>query len=252
LETIQRKGQYAVSAINETSAAATAMPRIGDPAPAFTAVTTQGKINFPADYKGKWVIFFSHPADFTPVCTTEFVMFASMQQQFAAYNTELVGLSVDGLASHIAWLQTIKEKIVFRDLKDVDVSFPVIDDTSMQVAQKYGMIMPGEDSTKAVRAVFVIDPKGTIRAIIYYPLTLGRNFDELLRVVKALQVADYFGVATPADWRPGEPVIVPTPDSWSSAQERRDQPAEGTKCQDWFFCTQELPADEVESAIQAK
>jgi len=226
------------------------MPRIGDPAPEFTAQTTQGEINFPGDYNGKWVILFSHPADFTPVCTTELMTFASMQQEFLAYNTELVGLSVDGLYSHIAWLRTIKDKIAFRDLKDVEVNYPVIDDISMDVAKRYGMIMPGEDSTKAVRAVFVIDPKGTIRAIIYYPLSLGRNFDELLRVIKGLQTADHFGVATPADWRPGEPVILPAPGSSGAAQERMDQPSENAECEDWFFCTKELTVDEVESAIR--
>jgi len=171
------------------------MPRIGDPAPEFTAETTQGQISFPGDYAGKWVILFSHPADFTPVCTTEFMTFASMQDEFRAYNTELVGLSVDGLYSHIAWLRTIKDKMVFRDMEDVEVTFPLIDDVSMSVATKYGMIMPGEDSTKAVRAVFVVDPKGIIRTIVYYPLSLGRNFDELLRVVKGLQTADAFDVA---------------------------------------------------------
>lgn len=128
--------------------------------------------------------------------------------------------------------------------------FPVIDDVSMDVARKYGMIMPGEDSTKAVRAVFVIDPKGMIRVIIYYPLSLGRNFDELLRVVKALQTADHFGVATPADWQPGEPVILPAPSSSDAAQERMEGRADGVACEDWFFCTKELSADEVESAIR--
>jgi peroxiredoxin (alkyl hydroperoxide reductase subunit C) len=239
-----------MTTIVETPANTTLMPRIGDPAPAFTAVTTEGEINFPADYEGKWVIFFSHPADFTPVCTTEFMAAAAMQHQFAAYNTELLGLSVDGLYSHIAWLRTIKEKIVFRDFKDVDVSFPVIADVSMDVARRYGMIMPGEDSTKAVRAVFVVDPKGIIRAIIYYPLSLGRNFDELLRVIKALQTTDHFGVATPADWRPGEPVILSTPGSSGAAKERMDQPGDGIKCADWFLCTKELSAEEVESAIR--
>ena len=234
----------------EAAAATTPIPRIGDAAPAFTALTTQGDITFPADYEGKWVILFSHPADFTPVCTTELITFASMQQEFAAYNTELVGLSVDGLYSHIAWLRTIKDKIAFRDLKDVEVTYPVIEDVSMDVAKKYGMIMPGEDSTKAVRAVFVIDPKGTIRAIIYYPLSLGRNFDELLRVIKGLQTADHFGVATPADWRPGEPVILPAPGSSGAAQERIEGRVEGTQCEDWFFCTKELTVDEVESAIR--
>src|SRR5690606_38978862 len=156
----------------------------------FTAVTTQGDINFPGDYKGSWVILFSHPADFTPVCTTEFMTFASMQDEFAELNTKLVGLSVDGLYSHIAWLRTIKDKIEFNGMKDVEVTFPLIEDITMNVAEKYGMIMPGEDSTKAVRAVFVIDPQGTIRTIIYYPLSLGRNFDELKRVIIALQAAE--------------------------------------------------------------
>ena len=236
----------------ETATHVTTMPRIGDPAPAFSAVTTQGEINFPADYAGKWVILFSHPADFTPVCTSEFMTFASMQRQFAAYNTELVGLSVDGLASHIAWLRTIKDKITFRDMHDVEVTFPLIEDVTMEIAQKYGMIMPGEDSTKAVRAVFVIDPKGVIRAIIYYPLSLGRNFDELLRVVKALQTADHFGVATPADWRPGDRVIVPTAATCDTAEQLMEGRVEGVECEDWFFCTKQITADEVESAIRVK
>jgi peroxiredoxin (alkyl hydroperoxide reductase subunit C) len=236
--------------ITETPGPIASMPRIGDYAPVFTAVTTQGEINFPADYAGNWVIFFSHPADFTPVCTSEFMTFASLQREFATYNTKLVGLSVDGLYSHIAWLRTIQDKITFRDMKNVEVTFPLIEDVSMKIAQMYGMIMPGEDSTKAVRAVFVIDPEGMIRAIIYYPLSLGRNFDELLRVVKALQTADHFAVATPADWRPGEPVIVPPAGSCGTARERMAENVDGIKCEDWFFCTKEIPADEVEAAIR--
>ncbi len=228
----------------------TTMPRIGDPAPAFTAVTTQGEIDFPADYAGKWVILFSHPADFTPVCTSEFMTFASMEDEFKAYHTELVGLSIDGLYSHIAWLRTIKDKMVFRDMKNVEVTFPLIEDITMEVAKKYGMIMPGEDSTKAVRAVFVIDPKGVIRTIIYYPLSLGRNFDELLRVVKALQTADHFDVATPADWRPGERVIVPTAGSCGVAKDRMEVAEEGVECVDWFFCTKEISETQVEAAIR--
>ncbi|MGV0991312.1 MAG: peroxiredoxin [Mycobacterium sp.] len=235
---------------SDESAPIVGMPRIGDPAPAFTAVTTQGPINFPADYVGKWVIFFSHPADFTPVCTSEFMTFASMQDEFAKYNTDLVGLSVDGLYSHIAWLRTIKEKITFRGMRDVEVTFPLIEDISMEVAKKYGMIMPGEDSTKAVRAVFVVDPKGIIRTVIYYPLSLGRNFDELLRVVKALQTADHYDVATPADWRPGDPVIVPPAGSCGTAKDRMDANDEVVHCEDWFFCTKAIPAEEIESAIQ--
>ena len=134
------------------------LPRLGEPAPEFTATTTQGEIAFPADYRGRWVILFSHPADFTPVCTTEFITFAAREKEFARYNCALVGLSVDGLYSHIAWLRTIREKIHFRDYSDVEVTFPLIDDVGMSVAKKYGMIMPGEDSTKAVRAVFFVDP----------------------------------------------------------------------------------------------
>jgi len=235
---------------SETPAPAVSMPRIGDPAPSFTGVTTQGPINFPADYSGKWVIFFSHPADFTPVCTSEFMTFASMQDEFAKYNTELVGLSVDGLYSHIAWLRTIKDKIKFRDMENVEVTFPLIEDITMEIAQKYGMIMPGEDSTKAVRAVFVIDPKSVVRTIIYYPLSLGRNFDELLRVVKALQAADHYDIATPADWRPGEPVIVPPAGSCGTAKDRMDGRDDGVVCEDWFFCTKAIPAEEIESAIR--
>lgn len=225
------------------------MPRIGDQAPAFTAKTTQGDISFPGDFKGSWVILFSHPADFTPVCTSEFMTFASMEDQFARYNTKLVGLSVDGLYSHIAWLRTIQDKMVYRDLKNIEVKFPLIDDVSMKVASQYGMIMPGEASTQAVRAVFVIDPKGVIRTIIYYPLSLGRNFDELLRVVQALQTADAFDVATPADWRPGERVIVPPAGSCGTAKERMEGAEEGVECVDWFFCTKEISADEIQKAI---
>lgn len=215
------------------------MPRIGDKAPEFKAVTTQGNIDFPKDYNGKWVILFSHPADFTPVCTTEFMTFAKMEKEFSDLNCSLVGLSVDGLYSHIAWLRTIKEKIEFRDMKNIEVKFPLIEDITMEVARKYGMIQPGESSTKAVRAVFFIDPNGIIRAIIYYPLSLGRNFDELKRALIAMQTADKYAIATPADWRPGEDVIIPPAGSCGVAKERME--AEDVKCKDWFFCTKSLP-----------
>ena len=208
------------------------LPRIGDKAPEFKAVTTQGNINFPADYEGKWVILFSHPADFTPVCTSEFMTFAHMEAEFNALNCQLVGLSVDGLYSHIAWLRTIKEKIEYKGMKDIEVTFPLIEDITMEVARKYGMMMPGESSTKAVRAVFFIDPKGFIRTIIYYPLSLGRNFDELKRVVMGLQAADAFGVAMPADWRPGDDVIVPTAGSCGTAKDRMEGKEEGVECKD--------------------
>lgn len=216
------------------------MPRIGEKAPEFEAVTTQGNISFPSDYAGNWVILFSHPADFTPVCTSEFMTFASMADQFERANCQLVGLSVDGLYSHIAWLRTIKEKIQYKGMKDVEVKFPLIEDITMNVAKKYGMIQPGESNTKAVRAVFFIDPKGIIRTIIYYPLSLGRNFDELYRVLIALQTADEFNVATPADWRPGDDVIIPTAGSCGVAKERMEDHREGVTCYDWFFCTKKL------------
>jgi peroxiredoxin (alkyl hydroperoxide reductase subunit C) len=225
-----------------------AMPRIGDFAPAFKAVTTQGEINFPADYKGSWAILFSHPADFTPVCTSEFMTFASLEEKFNKANCKLVGLSVDGLYSHIAWLRTIKEKIEYRGMKDVEVKFPLIEDITMEVAKKYGMMMPGESNTKAVRAVFFVDPKGIIRAIIYYPLSLGRNFDELYRALIAMQTADAFSIATPADWQPGDEVIVPPAGSCGVAKERMESKDE-MKCYDWFFCTKPISKELIEKTI---
>lgn len=211
------------------------MPLIGDDAPAFTAVTTQGNINFPEDYKGKWVILFSHPADFTPVCTTEFMTFASMIDEFKAINTELVGLSVDSLYAHIAWLRRIQE-LEWKDMKHVNVTFPLIEDIRMEVANKYGMIQPNASNTQAVRAVFVVDPNGKIRTILYYPLSTGRNFDEIKRIILALQKADSDHCATPADWRPGDDVIVPTAGSCGTARERMENQSEDQYCLDWFLC----------------
>ena len=195
------------------------VPRIGEKAPAFTASTTQGPIRFPDDFKGKWVLLFSHPADFTPVCTSEFITFGAMSRDFEKLGCQLIGLSVDSLSSHLAWLHTIRERIEFNGMKNVDVRFPLIDDVSMHVATLYGMIHPGESGTKAVRAVFFIDPDAVIRAIIYYPLALGRNFDELRRVLVGLQTIDRFHVSLPAD---------------------------GVTCHDWFFCTRPLPQEELE------
>jgi peroxiredoxin (alkyl hydroperoxide reductase subunit C) len=211
------------------------MPLIGDAAPAFTAVTTQGTIHFPEDYKGKWVILFSHPADFTPVCTTEFMTFASMADEFKALNTELVGLSVDSLYAHIAWLRKIQE-LEWNGKKNVEVKFPLIEDIRMEVANKYGMIQPGQSNTQAVRAVFVIDPQGKIRTMLYYPLSTGRNFDEIKRIIQALQKADADKVATPADWRPGDDVIIPTPGSCGTAKERMEYKGDDQYCLDWFMC----------------
>ena len=208
-----------------------AMPRIGDAAPAFKAITTQGNIDFPKQYEGSWVILFSHPADFTPVCTAEFMTFATLEKKFNEAGCKLVGLSVDGLYSHIAWLRTIKEKIEYKGMKDVEVTFPLIEDITMDVAKKYGMIQPGESNTKAVRAVFIIDPKGVIRALI------------------ALKTADALGIATPADWRPGDDVIVPTAGSCGVAKDRMDGKESNTECKDWFFCTRKISVKEVLSKV---
>lgn len=227
----------------------TPMPRIGDKAPYFKALTTQGEINFPQDYSGKWKILFSHPADFTPVCTSEFMTFANMAPEFEALNCQLIGLSVDGLYSHIAWLRTIKDKIEYKGMKDIEVKFPLIEDITMEIANKYGMIQPGESNTRAVRAVFFIDPHDIIRSIIYYPLALGRNFDEIKRVLIALQTADNFFVALPADWRPGDEVIVPTAGSCGVAKSRMEGEEKDVKCYDWFFCTKKLTKEEVEEKL---
>lgn len=211
------------------------MPLIGDKAPAFRAATTQGEINFPDDYKGKWVILFSHPADFTPVCTTEFMTFASMINEFRTLNTELIGLSVDSLYSHIAWLRKIQE-LEWKGMKNVEVTFPLIEDIRMEVTTKYGMIQPGASNTQAVRAVFVIDPEGIVRTILYYPLPTGRNFQEIKRIIVALQKADSDNVATPADWVPGEDTIVPTAGSCGTARERMESKEGDMYCLDWFLC----------------
>ncbi len=235
----------------ESTAQVVAMPRIGEKAPSFKAVTTQGDIQFPDQFAGSWVILFSHPADFTPVCTSEFMTFATLEERFEELNCKLVGLSVDGLYSHIAWLRTIKEKIEYKGMKNVEVTFPLIEDITMEVAHKYGMIQPGESSTKAVRAVFVIDPKGIIRTVLYYPLSLGRNFDELLRIVTALKTADAFSVATPADWRPGDEVIVPTAGSCGVAKQRMETKSD-MKCYDWFFCTRAISEEQVITAVRRK
>lgn len=212
------------------------MPLIGDTAPSFKAKTTMGEINFPEDYKGKWIILFSHPADFTPVCTTEFMAFASMQEEFRGLNTELIGLSIDSIYAHIAWLRTIKEKIEYKGLKGVEVKFPLIEDIKMDVAKKFGMVQPGASTTQAVRAVFIIDDKVRVRAILYYPMSCGRNMQEIKRMIIAMQKADKEGIATPANWQPGEDVIIPPPGSCGAAKDRVESKEAGKYCLDWFMC----------------
>jgi len=206
------------------------LPRIGEPAPEFEAETTFGTIRL-EDFRGSWLILFSHPADFTPVCTTEFVAFSEIQDELRELGVELMGLSIDSGYAHIAWMRNIEEKF------GVKIRFPVIADLDRKVATLYGMIMPGESTTDTSRCVFVIDANGILRAMIYYPLTTGRNMQEILRVVKALQTSDKHQVATPANWQPGDPVIVPPPKTQESAEDRL---REGLECKDWYFCTKKL------------
>jgi len=220
----------------ETEYEKTYIPLIGEDAPSFEAMTTQGPINFPEDYKGRWVILFSHPADFTPVCTTEFMTFASMQEEFREMNTELIGLSIDSVFSHIAWLKRIEEKIEYRGMKNLEVKFPVIEDLKMEVAKKYGMIQPNASTTQAVRAVFIIDPEAKIRTILYYPQSTGRNMQEIKRIVMALQKNAAEKVATPANWQPGDDVIIPAPSSMEAVKERAGNSEDGMYCLDWFLC----------------
>lgn len=212
------------------------LPLIGDKAPAFKALTTTGTINFPEDYEGKWVLLFSHPSDFTPVCTTEFMTIAAMQEEFDKLNVALIGLSVDSLYSHIAWVRAI-EQMEWNGMKNIKIRFPVIADLNTKVATKYGMLQPNVSSTQAVRAVFVIDPKGIVRSITYYPLNIGRNFDEILRMVKALQKSDAEHCSLPANWQPGDDVIVPTPITVEAAEELMNTVSENEDeyALDWFL-----------------
>ncbi len=226
------------------------VPLIGDPAPTFVAETTKGIIHFPADYKGKWVILFSHPADFTPVCTTEFIMFSQMTEEFHQLNTELIGLSIDSLSSHIAWLYSIQEQVRFQGLEHIHISFPLIADLSTLVAQKYGMIHPQANTTKTVRAVFFIDPVGIIRTILYYPSSVGRNFDELKRVLLALQTGDAFAVSTPANWRPGDDVISGAPQTLEEAQAAAVKNKDDSNV--WFLCLQPLSEEEIFKKLHKK
>jgi peroxiredoxin 2/4 len=190
------------------------MLRIGDIAPDFEAVTTKGKIKFSDFAPGKWTVLFSHPADFTPVCTTEMTGFALNKDTFDALNTELLGLSIDSIHSHLAWVNNVREKT------NVYFDFPIIADIDMKVSKLYGMLQPNESETAAVRAVFFIDPSKKVRLIMYYPLNVGRNMDEIIRVLEALQVSDEYKVAIPLNWRKGDKVIVPPPKTLDEMNER--------------------------------
>jgi len=202
------------------------MPQINAPAPDFEAKTTHG-VKKLSDYKGKWLVLFSHPADFTPVCTTEFIGFAKAYPEFQKLNCDLLGLSIDSYYSHVAWVRNIKEKF------GVEIPFPIIEDLSMKVANTYGMINPGAADTSAVRATFIIDDKGILRAMVYYPMTNGRSIPEFVRLVAALQTSDKNKVATPEGWQPGDKVIVPPPGTAEDAEKRMN---EGYECTDWYFC----------------
>lgn len=216
--------------LNKQTGEQVSLPRLNEPAPQFTANSTHGTIKL-SDYKGKWVVLFSHPADFTPVCTTEFMAFAEKNEKFKELNTDVIGLSIDSVYSHIAWVRNIEEKF------GIKIPFPVIADLDMKVAKKYGMIHPGAADTSTVRAVFIIDPNQVLRAMIYYPLTNGRSIDEVLRIVTALQTTDKKGVATPENWHPGEKVIIPPPVTQKDAEARVKFPYE--VC-DWYFTKKEL------------
>ncbi|MBQ0037637.1 MAG: peroxiredoxin [Clostridiales bacterium] len=216
-------------------------PLIGDPAPAFRAMTTQGKINFPEDYRGKWVVLFSHPADFTPVCTTEFIAFASLAEEFAKRNTQLVGLSIDSLHSHLAWLKSI-ESIDLNGQGSVSIPFPVIADISMSVAKKYGMLQTVAN-TQTVRAVFIIDAEGIVRTVLYYPMCTGRNMQEILRIVDSLQMHDSEAVSTPANWQPGDKVILGAPLTQEELTERLENAPEDVEVLTWYLAFKKLKED---------
>ncbi|GGI99310.1 peroxiredoxin [Alicyclobacillus cellulosilyticus] len=209
------------------------LARLNEPAPEFEANSTHGRIKL-SDYRGKWVVLFSHPADFTPVCSTEFVQFARRAPEFEQRNVQLIGLSVDGVQAHIAWMKDIE------DLAGVKVNFPVIADLDMKVSNLYGMIQPGASTTATVRTVFFIDDKGILRAMIYYPMNVGRNISEILRVIDALQTADKHGVSTPADWTPGSEVVVPPPASLDAVESKEEAAAKGYTYHKWYLRTKSV------------
>jgi peroxiredoxin (alkyl hydroperoxide reductase subunit C) len=223
-----------ITAKQPTNGRVLSFPRLNEPAPDFEAKTTHG-VKKLADYRGRYLVLFSHPADFTPVCTTEFVAFARHYKAFQERNTDLLGLSIDSNFAHLAWVRNMKERL------GVDIPFPIIEDLSMNVAHAYGMIHPGSSETSAVRAVFVIDDKGILRAMVYYPKDNGRSVPEILRLVQALQTTDRHKVATPEGWKPGDQVIVPPPATAEAAEARLQEAVEsGYECVDWYLCKKSL------------
>ena len=214
------------------------MPLIGDHAPEFHAMTTHGKIDFPADYKGSWVVLFSHPADFTPVCTTEFIALSRMNETFESLNTKLIGLSIDSLHSHLGWIKSI-EALNFNNEGKVKIPFPIIADISMNVAKKYGMLQTVAN-TQTVRAVFIIDPEGIIRTILYYPMSTGRNIPEIIRILQSLQLNDKTHYSTPANWQPGDDVVMGAPLTIEEAQERLESSDNTIKPLDWYLTMKKM------------
>ena len=215
------------------------LPLIGDMAPQFTAHTTNGTVNFPTDYAGRWVILFSHPMDFTPVCTTEFLAFQTAAADFKKINTEIIGLSVGAVSSHLAWFQSIYNDITVNNYKNVQITFPLIADLDLNVSKLYGMIHPNASGTTTVRAVFIIDPHGVIRTILYYPQNIGRNIQEILRTVIALQTYDAFGTSTPANWMPGAPVLESAPQTNTDMRKRID--SKNKNMLSWYLTLRDLP-----------
>ncbi len=218
---------------NNEAMTANRMPMIGDTAPSFRSMTTMGKVNFPDDYKGKWVVFFSHPADFTPVCTTEFIAFARRQEEFRELGVELLGLSIDSVHSHLAWARSI-EGIRWAGQEPVKVGFPIVADISMDVARKYGMLQTVA-KTQTVRAVFIIDPESIVRTILYYPMSTGRNIDEIKRVVLSLQKHDEMHVSTPVDWTPGDDLVMGAPLTLEESDRRAAEAGDDVIIYDWYL-----------------
>lgn len=220
------------------------IPLIGERTPPFKAETTKGPINFPFDYAGKWVIFFSHPGDFEPVCTTEFMIFQSMQEEFKSLNAELLGLSINQIASHLEWIQSIYQ-IEWDGLKNISINFPIVADPDAEIATRYGMIHRGETNTRTVRALFIIDPDAIVRCILYYGFRTGRNLEEVKRTLIALQTTDAEDVATPANWEPFESVIIPQPQTTKELLRRLEEELINPKidCKNWYLCFKELTVE---------
>jgi peroxiredoxin (alkyl hydroperoxide reductase subunit C) len=223
-------------------------PMIGEDAPAFSADTTQGKINFPRDYKNKWVVLFSYSADFTPVATTEVLTLAAMAPEFKAVNCDWVGISGDSLTSHISWIRSLQEKIVYKNMKGVNVALPLVADPKIEVLKKYGLFPSVSGEGRTYSALFIIDPKGRIRSMLFYPANTGRNFMEIKRMLIALQTADAYSVSTPSDWQPGEDVIVPVPATVNAAKERQDGAGKDYYNLDWYLGFRKLGRESIPPA----